>query len=625
MDGRSIPFTGAVALRTKPPVESFLDPDYATLFWPSSISQRPDFQAQTRSARTLLDSVEEVFKALPPGVDLARGLNDGLVTEAAVTSLLEKLTRYLKSDKAYERIIFYLPFELTSPMRSGSLTLTLASEQFQSAYRAAWESQSKQHDVRANFVDGDVLEVEKRDKDLKRVVKATHLIPGLVESRHLTFSEVVDYAERSRHELFKQGVVEACSVMLDCNLITRNDLEQLRASSDPYLTQSYGELLAQERPIEMPKQAAPLANIEAALAADIARAQQLEDNTATPNRLRWLQEQALERAVMTAAKQLCYSLSEGHKLPNPNTIYGFAPQAYVEALRLLLLQKKKLDRTHRDWLSDIAADTSCNNDTKARIVKLFRHAYTTTIVNDEAAREAGVIIPALAGPFSKNLEHFIPSVSECEKMIAGIACDEYLSSRVYRVAILFGSQLKGYGTENSDADVAVFIKPETDPDDCPNIARGLREIFDHERIHGSAIMFWLDRQGDKLVVRENTETTGMPPLNTWTHVLMGGAWIGNETCITTLQHDLLVPYLSNPTATLDGKPLRERWLEEMERDSILYRLLHKGFERYYPIRSPFTTVNGSAIDGASVFYDGTFRRIATKLFLTRVFFPNLDL
>ena len=179
-------------------------------------------------------------------------------------------------------------------------------------------------------------------------------------------------------------------------------------------------------------------------------------------------------------------------------------------------------------------------------------------------------------------------------------------------------------TENADADVAVFIKPGTPHSDFLEIAQLIRHIFAHERIMGSVVMFSLDVVDNHLVVSGNTQTTNVPPLYSWTHVLMGGAWIGAEASITKLQHELLVPYLFNPTVTLDGKPIRERWLEDMERDSIQYRLLHKGYERYYPISNPLYVGAGDAIDGMSPFYDPTFRRIATELFLTRVFFPKLD-
>ena len=614
----------ALPLVSKPPVESFFDPEQATAVWPKHITARPDFRAQTQAQQAILHSVQTIFANLPIGTTLAEGLAKGLVTEVSASNLLNRLSQYLKADRAYERIIFYLPFELTSPIASQTAALNLASKRFQKAYRVAWESQARQYDVRANFVDGDVLEVEKRNGDLLRVVKATHLIPGLIQSAHLTFKEVVTYAIASSDRLFKNGILEACAMMRSVRLVTESDLERLRRSRDPQLERGYYQL-PQPTPAAAHVRVVPTADVEAALCEDVNQAMRLENARATPNRLRWLRQRAHDRAITAAARRLSSSLIRGAPLPNPEMLDQDTKQSYVEAIRLSMLQKNQLGKKYRAWLTAVARTPWCTDAVYDAITKVYRHAYTAGILEEKVALAHRIQIPMLQGPFSKNLDNFAPSVAEFREMVAQISSDAYLATRVYPVAILFGSQLKGYGADNSDADVAVFIKPGTTAGDPSEIASRLRGIFAHERIGGSAIMFWLDRRDGSLVVRENTETTGMPPLNSWTHVLMGGAWIGDETCITTLQHELLVPYLFNPTITLDGKPIRERWLEEMERDSILYRLLHKGFERYYPICSPLDTAHSSAVDGTSAFYDPTFRRIATLLFLTRVFFPKLDL
>ena len=582
----------ALPLVSKPPVESFFDPEQATAVWPKHITARPDFRAQTQAQQAILHSVQTIFANLPIGTTLAEGLAKGLVTEVSASNLLNRLSQYLKADRAYERIIFYLPFELTSPIASQTAALNLASKRFQKAYRVAWESQARQYDVRANFVDGDVLEVEKRNGDLLRVVKATHLIPGLIESGHMTLAEVTAYARSSSDPLLRHGIQEACAVI-----------------KSPKITE---------------EAAVSAEDIRITLLANITEASCLEDRAVTPNRLRWLRQTAILKAITRSAKKLMPIVGNGAALPIPATIETSMLSAYIEAVRLVMLNEQKLANRYRDWLASVTESTN-NKAVHASVAKLYRHAYTVGILQDESEGADNIHLPALEGPFSKNLNDFSPSLPECSVMITQIVQNAYLSSRVYPVTILFGSQLKGYGADNSDADVAVFIKPGTTAGDHSEIASRLRGIFAHERIGGSAIMFWLDRRDGSLVVRENTETTGMPPLNSWTHVLMGGAWIGDETCITTLQHELLVPYLFNPTITLDGKPIRERWLEEMERDSILYRLLHKGFERYYPICSPLDTAHSSAVDGTSAFYDPTFRRIATLLFLTRVFFPKLDL
>lgn len=624
MSGKPVPYLDARTLQSKPPVESFFDNEQAVALWPPSITMRPDFRTQTKAQQTLLLSVQTIFANLPIGTTLTAGLTAGLVTEVTMIDLLDQLSQYLNSDRAYQRIILYLPFELTSPIITGSAALKEASLRFQKTYRTAWEAQSRQYDVRANFVDGDVLEIDKRDGDPVRVVKVTHLIPGLIQSGHMTFSEVLSYALKSPDRLFKSGILEALAVMRSTGLVTENDLERLLQTHDPQLERGYHQL-PQRTQTSPPICAIPTDQVEDALRQAINQALRLENNSVTPNRLRWLRNRARTREITATAKRLSCSLHQGIALPSPGMLSNDTMETYVEAIHLLLLQKNQLGKKYRDWLIAVAGTEERTDTVHDAIAKLYRHAYTMGILGEKAAKTHRVIIPALAGPFSKNLGSFAPSVTEFQGMVAQIANDAYLSHRVYPAAILFGSQLKGYGAENSDADVAVFIKPGTPDGAQTEIAARLKHIFAHERIGGSAVMFWLEVKDKHLVVSRNTQTTDAPPLYTWTHVLMGGAWVGDASCITTLHHELLVPYLSNPTTTLDGKPLRERWLEEMERDSIQYRLLHKGFERYYPICNPFGIAVTSATEGTSAFYDGTFRRIATELFLTRVFLPKLDL
>ena len=594
MDRNIVSIEETLPLVSKPPVESFMNTEQANAVWPRHITHRQDFQGQIRAQQALLEAVQTTFKTLPIETTLHDGLVAGIVTERVATNLLNHLSQYLKADKAHQRIVLYLPFELTSPLVDTSAELKQANDCFQKNYRAAWESQLRQHVVRANFIDGDVLEVEKRTGDLPRVVKAAHLIPGLVRSGHMKLSEVIDYESKGVDSLLLAGIQEARAVM-EKSTLTQESLPQDVSTKAVYCK----------------------------LHQDVALANIVTESGATPNRLRWLRQVAQAKAVTQAAVPLSHLLEQGLALPDPKQLDHYLLCAYIEAIRLAVLDSKKFVQEWHNWLKIVRANTKDISLLDA-VTKVYQHAYAVGAGNDEMVGAGHIRIPALQGPFSKNLDVFAPSVSTVQEYIKEIKQDVALSKQVYPVTILLGSQLKGYGSQSADADMAVFIKPGTDQVDSEAIATRLKNIFAHERIGGSVIMFWLDEVNGQLAMVRNTHTTDTSSLPSWTHVLMGGAWIGDNACITLLQHALLVPYLFNPTDTIDGMPVRERWLEEMERDSILYRLLHKGYERYFPVRSPWGGNIGAPIDGTSAFYDPMFRRIATELFLTRVFFPHLD-
>lgn len=589
-----------------PAVESFFDAREAALVWPRHIYTRPDFQSQIAAQQQLLHVTKTVLDTLPPGVTLRTGLENHLLSEETVCALLSQLADYLEAEPAHGRIVLYLPFALTSPLPDGSPALAEANVRFQRAFRRAWLEQMKSHEVRANFVDGDVLETEKRTGDLPRVVKAAHLIPGLLDSHHLSLEELVNSVMTGGDDFTQTCIRDVVNKMWVQRLYVKTGVKTLPPA------------LATHPELGEANDVPSLATIHTKL---MTIAESVTEDGATPNRTKWLRQVAVERVIKETAHCLCKFLTDGTPLPKPEVLEATVILSYLEAIRMLMLQTGQLTADHRHWLTLVLK--TATDQTRSAVVKVYRHAFASGFIAEQVLTDAGIHFPALAGPFSKNLATFKPSVKDFHQMVTVITEDPFLASRVYPAVILFGSQLKGYGADTADADVAVFVRPGTLARDETEINRRLQQIFADDRIGGSAVLFWLEGVSRLRIVR-NTLTHGGPGLPSFTHVLMGGAWVGEESSIRTLQHQLLPQYLLNPTSTEDGKPVRERWLEEMERDSILYRLLHRGFERSYPVQSPYADATGDVIDGQSAFYDPTFRQIATVLFLTRVFFPNLD-
>src|SRR3989344_1683252 len=114
------------------PVESFFNPVLAAEVWPKSIVNNEVLMRQVRQRKKLIECLETRQMA-----ELYESLSD------------------LLDDRDYRRLILYLPFEF----------LPKAPERFRRAYMKAWRSLLSAHDVRANFVDGDVLEEEQRTGD----------------------------------------------------------------------------------------------------------------------------------------------------------------------------------------------------------------------------------------------------------------------------------------------------------------------------------------------------------------------------------------------------------------------------------------------------------------------------
>ncbi len=610
----------------KPAIESLTNPKLAAEIWPTSISQNPEFLKQVQEQSAAIESYKQLVQAVPVGKNVMDSFADGEISEIALAETFTRIAQYMDKEPGYGRLALYMPFELIPSKDSNveSPLVAKAAQSFSESYRRAWESQLTAYDVRANFVDGNILEPELRTEDHPRVVKATHLIPGLVEHGHMSFQEAVQYAEKSDDILVKQGIIDSFKVMLDMGNISEAEIDLLRDSRDIHLNGSYHELTAQTFETDSNESMDPVKTIELLeiLSTKIHEIDQREDAGTTVARDAWLKKQAFEKAILEAASTVSQNLLNGSSLPDAASLDVDSLVACVEALTIATSDNPDLFEQNKDWVTS-ATELSKTAETYDALSKLYSHLHSQGIVSKQVLDQAGINVPNLNGDFSKNLESIAPFLAEVESMSEQIKNDPYLGQHVYPATLVFGSQLKGYGRSEADADVAVFIKPGTPREEKERLEESLKNVFSHEKIDGKAVQFWLDQNENGLSVHDWENPTISDGSSSWAHVLLGSAWKGDRESIKTLYHDLLPNYLQSPEAELDGKPTKDRWLEEIERDAVQYRLLHKGFERYYPIKSPMDTKHGDAIDGHAAFYDPQYRRLASEIFLKRVFLPNV--
>jgi len=575
---------------SRPGVEKLLDRDLTSLTWPT-IATRPEFVAQLRAQRFALHAFATAVRHLPIGVSPIQAVASDLLSEAEATALYDGLTEYLTREPVHGRLALFLPFELLTPAPAGTATeLVARSEEFQRAFRRAWEKQLHQHEVRANFTDGDVLEAELRDGDHPRVVKATHLIPGLIAAGHLSVAEAEAYAAHATDPLLRTGI--------------RNALAAYAQSVTPAMP--VGRRLYR------------FEEITSDLAAELVHIEFAVPTQSTPARTAWLKLDAREQAIAQAAARTARLLLNGAQLPKIRDVDEPLLEAFVDGLRQAALEIPRVYERHSDWLSDVR-ERCASNALGDALVKLHAHLYAAGTIGNESLREWDITLPNLSGPLSANLVPLSDFLTEVGQMSEAIADHPYLGDRIHPVTLVFGSQLKGYGKAGADADIAVFVQPGVARSERARLEAELAHVFDHEKIGGKVVLFWLEMRADELAVIDWSDFAPSDGESSWIHVLFGAAWVGDPECIKYLERTLLTRYFRDPGTLLHGKPTRERWLEEMERDTVLYRLLHKGYERYYPVNSPYAGITN--IDGDSAFYDPRFRRIATELYLGRVFLP----
>jgi len=203
-------------------------------------------------------------------------------------------------------------------------------------------------------------------------------------------------------------------------------------------------------------------------------------------------------------------------------------------------------------------------------------------------------------------------MQEVRKMLIAIESNPELSRFLYPVFLVYGSRLKGYGQQKADIDLGVFVRPGISFAERKEMQALFKENFVHEKIQGEVIEFWLEEKEDVKIGKEG-----------WAHILLGASWEGDKEIIRELQKKLLISYMQDSGKEINGREAHSVYLEELERDTLQYRLMHKGYEQFYPPYGGIHTPHSDEIDGESMFWDSGYRQLATRLFINQVFLPKI--
>lgn len=595
--------------------ETLLDPDQAARFWPKDILDM--ISEQIRERGLLLSRFTDVAGCIPcPDIPIESAIGSGYVSERQVERLYDSLGDLLENPE-YKRIILYLPFGLLPDMgwRPDSRELQSALERFRRAYMERWKELLQMADVRANFVDGDVLEVERRTGDLPRVVKAAHLVPKLIEKSWLTSDEVMILKESSDCEVLTASLNDA--------LIVLDDLENGAAASIYPLSAS----------------AMPVSEIMERLTEEFSLIDNAGYSDMTERREQWLRQSSKEKAIDRLAEIVGEEIAK-ENIPDEimETLLGSEVddseisvarrQMLIEGIgkAIEVLSSSEIGRAshiYKKYQSVLLRSWECDDEClKETLSKFFRHLYHLGIVDEERLGRSGIAIPELGGQFSKNLASIDREI-DTKAIIAAISSDPELSELIYPIVLVFGSRLKGYGTKKSDIDVGIFFRPDVALQEPLRMKELLKKVFPKKMCEEGIIRFYLEEKDGIFLVRDLDMHDRSMGKSYWAHVLFGSAWIGDGKTIRELFQKLLVPHMYGADRMIHGMDARGRFLEHLERDNLQYRLMHKGYEKFHSTLGGIKTKYADRIDGKSVFWDPGYRILATELFIRRVFLPRI--
>lgn len=618
------------------PSESFFDSESLQRFWPESNVRDRVLMEQIDARMRLIDALNAVQSRMSkPDVPLSEMLDHMDVSEEQVANLYHELANLLERNPEYGRIILYMPSELLLnadfTTENGRLIQEMA--RFRAAYLRTWKRLLSLQDVRATFTDGDVPETEMRSEDPPRVVKVAHLIPILVQKGWLKPEAVLTLPRLAANDdVLLQSVTDALAVLWDTGLISQDMVDASGAEAQAAMANIITNVPENRtehvsRPFDAEKL---MTDMEHELVrTDVAQGKMTE------KRRQWLLAIHRQRTIESGGERIGKALQDGSLAPADmrrllNETQGARRAACIDGLRRTMEHMATSDPNTAKSLyaehHDAVTTAWRGNDTEERMFArtLLLRLHHAGVIDDSALHALNLSVPKLAGPFSLNAHEILKETPVIDDIVDTLASDPELSQFVHPVVLLYGSKLKGYGTEQADTDLGFFIKPNALHGDR-NAVRGLlRTMLDAKGWTDDVAEFWLEESKDDLAIHDFDGNDATAAESTWTHVLFGAAWYGKMDAIRALHEKILPSYFRESEQRQFGRDVRDLHVESLERDLLQYRLMHKGYDRSHTECGRPTGHHANRIDGTSAFWDSGYRHLAMKLFTQRVFLPLLQ-
>lgn len=554
-----------------------------------SRQQREDLVAQVDNRANLAAYVDGVIDKLPsPRMTLQESVTQEVLTAAELAELYARLSECLM-DPEMGRLALYLPFEWLPDlrMRSTDESLQATTETFADAYVNAWWAQLAVVDARAHYMDGDTRsDIDLHTENLPRVVKAAHLLPFLLDKGLVTTRDVDYIYKGTNSQVLRASIDEAMSVWWHWG-------ESVVDPTHPEVTDI---------------------SVHEYHEAQSARMRDEREATATEHRFEWLENVAYETtawhmAMRLAAQQEVVDRAEAFLDADDELLQSVGVLALG---RIVELSGEQSDRALARLLN-YHGDKSCHYGT------VLRRLYHGGIVSQHELRLRGITTPQLSGELSHNLDMSSADMAPAFAYIEAVRNDPELARSLYPVVLVGGSRLKGYGDERSDFDFTVCVRPGADVAMRDELMTRVQRMLGGTKPNE----IWLEAQDDYLRVSDLDVDDVYVANDYWVHLLFGAAWIGDEAEIHDIQAGLYPPYFTDKCIAGGEISLHAAYLNRLEQDVLLYRLLHRGYARHYPAGDGLRMPMAERIDGDSVFYDSGYRQLATRLFVEKVFLPKL--
>jgi hypothetical protein len=601
-------------LKTQP--EVILKPASVDLFYlgtdletslPDEIKNDRSAQQQAEKRRILAAQLTEIFEVLSKSdVDLDSATEKGLIDRQKVTNLYENFSQFMEADENNGRIILYLPIALLPDQNkiiNQDNQLNIAKIKFGQAYRNAWIRLLFESEVKASFVDGDVLEEGLGEPE--RIRKAGHLIPFMVEKGIINVTDILNIINLNSDPELLRSVGSGIKVTKEMGFIEKNDWEKIQQLAD-----AKPELLDKFKVTENFNQ---------------------DSQNISLKRQIWLKQTRIDAIIQKTEKNLVAKILSGENTISDLYRTGFSQkdniQFQIAVVRALFKTGEVKKGNSIEQILPIITEIWVSNisDLQNEIISGLNRWNKLNLVPHAYLENFGVKPIVLAIPLPIDLNEYLENDGQMLKgVIRKISENKYLSENIYPIILIFGSRIKGYAEKQADTDLAVFFKPGVNPQRRSEILEKLyQEIPELSRID-KLLEFWTtEKDGiyNILPITENTPPNIVGPDQV--HFLLGGAWFGKTPEIKKIYESICINYLDLSKFGDKKNEVRMQLLRQIELDMLQYRLMHKGYRRFYPSKRLDGNEYLKEIDWESDYWDEGYRQVATLLFLSRVFLPDI--
>lgn len=618
---------------------------------PPEVSANPILFEQARKRRELSKSLDEAFcKVKDSQTDFYEALEQGILSSGELSAIYDQLSEFIKTDENNCRIILYLPVQLlprSDRQKKLPSNVISSSQRLNGILRDSWIRLLHETEARASFSNGDILEEGMEDPE--RICKAGHLTADFLDKGIVSPNDIIALLKIVSGEHILKSLAEGLIVARDRQLINDDKWEQivrLSAKKDSIAAvlkraDRFNEIKNKSINIGSAENTDEwTAEIFGQLKDQLAEIQlkyQPEKQNFSPERASWLASVEKDSLFSMAAEIISPKLISGEidikDLERFYRLHERAPELEIVVLRSIFISLEELSKKD------------------PQKVELFRQNYWPTIegfwekgsvlLKDEII--SGLVRLQRLYPIDQNLLDLfnvkVPDLSlatppDTEQLALSeynflieaaqkIKENQKLSANLYPVVLLYGSRSKGYALPSSDIDVAIFVKPDAQLSDRDEILKELDRSVPELKKAKKIVEFWTEDKDGQLDIRPVPEGTINIVGTDHIRFLMEGIWFGQKEEIAQLSETIINKYLDLDRFGNQKQETRRHLLRQLEMGFLQYRLLHKGFRTFYPSQKDKGTLHSDLIDWESDFWDPGYRRLATKLFISHVFLPDL--